>query len=711
MNILMTGFTGYLGSSIDRHLSGNPGIRISAIKQLFYTKTPLINTSRVNGLRKHGRGDVNVIKMLLEIFRSKQFLYGVSLFFLLAACRLPWIGCDAGVPALWDYGYFCTDEGYYTLEGRYLYLTGRIFDPLLMGSGTLMNAPLQHFLCFLSYQCFGLNDWAHRVPVMIISISAWLGIFIALSRRTAAWLACVIVGIVACNPVSLVYERTASSDVLMGSLAVLAFLFAWRRSFWSVMASAALLALAYGAKVSCVGIIPLVFLTIIAAREQRWHRGLCFAVSFLVFLGIGHYALNALIGHIAVLERMSFGDVLKVLGRGAAVPGMPSVSYALKTMASFPRWTTSGVLGVALVLTVIIPLMALIGRLFAKVRRWDRCVALYLGMMIYIVSVDVGRGQFYVRHTLPLFYYIPILIFCVRKELPAFAKIASRQTLLFMLTACLVCEAIFWLTPLGQTDPKLLVPYFVTHHNASQVPLWGLTWRIIVPTVAALGLMVWGFQKFRKMTLKRWGLILGVSFVIAHVLSTGWPLFRFGFMEALAKEYIIPLVMLHVLLVVTGACWLLPWPGLRHWKTWYACVAVVFIASWLINPYWRSGTMQLASRKWEQRSVVKSLEQYLPDNAVVFGDRSMSLLMGSRLSAGCLFGLTGEALVTQIERIAKSNKTVFLLFDREENIELPVVLKYPSRIQCQKFATIVLPSHGNGGPMECQLVRLECVKK
>lgn len=647
----------------------------------------------------------------VKLVKSGRGVCGGWLLLILVACRLPWIHCDIGVPPLWDYGYFCTDEGGYTLEGRYLYLTGSIFDPVLMGSGTFMVATLQHFLCFLSYKCFGLNDWAHRVPVFLVSVAAWMAIYMALSRRTVAWLAALVVGVVSCNPVSLVYERTASTDILMGGLVVLAYVFALRRSLWNVVVCAVFMALAYNAKVSCVGIIPLIGMTVISSREQRWLRGLLFATSLLAFVVGSRYALNSYIGHLAAVQGVAPDEMLKILWRGYGIPSLPGLENVVRSYSSFPRWTNAGVFGVGLVLVMAIPFLALVGRLFGKAARWDRRASLYLGMIIYMAAVDVGRGGFYVRHYVPLFFFIPILIFLLRTELAVRVKSSWRRGLGFIAISLLAFEAVFWLAPLGISDPRLLVPYFCNHHNAPAANLWAITARMIIPAMAVLGLAAWGAVRWEKQHWRRWCLVAGIAFVVAHFGSTGWPLFRFGLMDAVAKENVVPLVLLHVLLISAGAIWLFPWKGLRHWKAWYTCVIATFVVSWLINPYWRMGTMELMKRKWERRNMAKSLEQLLPANAVVLGDQSAALLIGSRLDTVPFVDMPDEQMIAQIDRIERSNRVPFVVLDKIQNQQWQALVRNASRVRCTMIAKIMLPAHHNGEPIDCYLARLECIRK
>ncbi len=46
------------------------------------------------------------------------------------ALRLPWRNADPGNEPFWTYGYFVTDEGYYTSGGRLAALNGHCLDRL-----------------------------------------------------------------------------------------------------------------------------------------------------------------------------------------------------------------------------------------------------------------------------------------------------------------------------------------------------------------------------------------------------------------------------------------------------------------------------------------------------------------------------------------------------------------------------------------------------
>jgi hypothetical protein len=142
----------------------------------------------------------------------------------LAGLRLPWLEADSGNAGFWTYAYFVSDEGEYTAGGRLHYLTGSFVDALLGEPHTFTTSPLMHFTAAWGYRIMGLSYGAARLPTMIAAMVGWLAIYWMTSRRTAPWLACLLVALLSSNPLSLTYERTASSDIMCGSLIILAIL-------------------------------------------------------------------------------------------------------------------------------------------------------------------------------------------------------------------------------------------------------------------------------------------------------------------------------------------------------------------------------------------------------------------------------------------------------------------------------------------------------
>ncbi|NQU11805.1 glycosyltransferase family 39 protein, partial [bacterium] len=201
-----------------------------------------------------------------------RWLTCFALLLLLASLRLPWLAADSGNSVFWSFAYFSYDEAAYTSGGRLASLTGRFLDPDLSEPHTFGSGWGMHFLAYLGYRLDGLTLGAMRWPSLVLAIAAWLAVYRLLCRRTPPLLAGLLVALVSCNPVSLTYERTASTDVAVAALTILAFaLVTARRPVWSVGAGA-FVALACCIKANAVVLIPLVALGGWTAPRHRGRR-------------------------------------------------------------------------------------------------------------------------------------------------------------------------------------------------------------------------------------------------------------------------------------------------------------------------------------------------------------------------------------------------------------------------------------------------------
>ena len=68
--------------------------------------------------------------LLCSRTRCARLFWGFALLALWGATRWPWLSCDGGVPSLWEYGYFVTDEGYYLGGGKDKFCFGCFVDLL-----------------------------------------------------------------------------------------------------------------------------------------------------------------------------------------------------------------------------------------------------------------------------------------------------------------------------------------------------------------------------------------------------------------------------------------------------------------------------------------------------------------------------------------------------------------------------------------------------
>ncbi len=88
---------------------------------------------------------------------AARFFFLAVLLLIWGVTRWPWLSCDGGTPAFWEYGYFVTDEGYYLSGGKEKFCFGMFVDVLRGEACTFGFSPLTHLLCWLSYRVFGLE--------------------------------------------------------------------------------------------------------------------------------------------------------------------------------------------------------------------------------------------------------------------------------------------------------------------------------------------------------------------------------------------------------------------------------------------------------------------------------------------------------------------------------------------------------------------------
>ncbi len=215
---------------------------------------------------------------------------GVRLFFLvlllgiLGITRWTWIDCDGGTPSLNEYGYFATDEGYYCGGGKNQYLFGQFVNVLRASPNTYAICPALHVLTWGSFSIFGQTTWAHRVFPLLFSTLAWAALFYFLSRRTRPWIAFALCACCVLNPLLMVYERTASSDVLMASVVVMGYILARRKGFLGPFLGGCVFGLGLWVKQSIWVLVALGLSGALATHNtrHRLRRSVYFALGFLL---------------------------------------------------------------------------------------------------------------------------------------------------------------------------------------------------------------------------------------------------------------------------------------------------------------------------------------------------------------------------------------------------------------------------------------------
>lgn len=375
---------------------------------------------------------------------------GLLLFLVLCALRLPWLEADGGNYSFWAYGFFSTDEGYYTTGGRLAYLTGRFLDPELNEPVTFLFSWGMHALGYLGYCLAGLNWAAARWPTMVAAICGWLAVFVLVSRRTSTVLAGVIVLLVSCNPASLTYERVASSDVIVGALSVTAFALATSRRQWLAVAAGVVMAVALSVKLTALGLLPLLLLGAWSKSHRRRCRlvflGLALAAAFTVSLALRQACIQA------AARASGMAEVVKALSLQIFEPMQLTHRFmdCLKAVFVFPRCPISLQLGPFILWCFALPMFCV---LLAGLRTWrlpDRRTAVPIGALVYL-AICSTQASGCIRYLLPVLYLAPVLVVDARALAPRRIPDSNgRWSIMTLAIAALF--TLYWLHPRHTTQ-------------------------------------------------------------------------------------------------------------------------------------------------------------------------------------------------------------------------------------------------------------------
>ncbi|MGN0853081.1 MAG: ArnT family glycosyltransferase [Kiritimatiellia bacterium] len=391
--------------------------------------------------------------------------------------RVFWLDCDPGVPSCWEYGYNATDEGYYLCGGKEKLLWGTFVDLSRMEAFTYGFSPLTHYLCYLACRIGGLSCWTWRIPFCCINFLAWMCMFGHVQKRRNSLEAFLLCAAISSLPLMVAYERTASNDVLIGSLLAISFVLGCGRGAIRLCASAAVLGLIVLVKPSVFALLPCAVSAVLlggAASNRRidW-RGLSvfagvFAISVLLYKLVA--ALMVLPD--AANEGVSIFEVVKRTTTHYPLPSITAFHDHFRGLSSFPRVPSAQMLGFVGGLLVPVPL-AFLAREACGSRNWGKML-LYLGIPAYVGAVSV-------MNTLYTHYFIPVIML-----LPAlFAEAADaadgevaqegssfvRRTIVILVAAFAIAQTLLHYS-VFKLDPRVAQTVFSQVYNFPRQIVW-----------------------------------------------------------------------------------------------------------------------------------------------------------------------------------------------------------------------------------------------
>jgi len=655
--------------------------------------------------------DQTIVNRLFgRTFSARLFLGGLLLL-LLIATRWAWIDCDGGIPSLNEYGYFATDEGYYCGGGKMQFLRGKFISVVRASPCTYAICPSTHLMTYLAFEIFGQTTWAHRVFPMLFCTAAWMGLFYFLSRRTLPWIAFVLCAVCILNPFLMAYGRTACNDTLMGSLLLLGYILTRKKGRIASFAGGFVFGLGLWVKMSIWVLFPLGMsaAAMSAQRRMRLPRMGLFLVGFGASACLQYLLIRLMILQDAIEQDVTVSQLLSYSNTANALPNVFDWTLWTKALSSFPRCPSDGTLGLWIALFLILPSVLLLRRLAERPFHWDGRLILYATPPLYTAGILV-LPVYYSHYFIPVIMFVPIIWLEARHDLKRWTC-GRWQLATGLAAAALNALLITYYTFRVYPDQAEKLKQFVsTAYNLPQTSLWVWNGLYILGGMAVLTALVL-FARQRKPTV--W-IVVGVllsTLLVADICFSTIPLCEaYKYIKMYSgriREISLSLQVTAILLLFT--VWGMP--GFFRARTrWYLLLPALLISGTLINSVWRNAVIELTKRGHLHKQAAAELANFLPDNAVVFGERAPQVLLTlhPRTSA-----LPNNNPVPYLYAVNKKHPTfpLYALIDSEHNYHYVHYEKHKDKIRMEVLHTVKLPSFNTCLPVNTYLVRLHLLDR
>lgn len=641
---------------------------------------------------------------LKDWFVRHEKLLCMGLFFVIwSLLRLPWLTCDGGIPSVWEYGYFVTDEGYYLGGGKEKYLWNAFVDLGRIEAFTYGFSPGTHILSWLAHLCFGLSTWAWRIPFVLVNATAWLTLFKFLSRKVRPFHAFLLCVAVSCTPMIVAYERTASNDVLIGSLLVLSYVAASTKGFKELLLSAFLAASIVLVKPSVYVLLPIVLASVLSVKHFKNKL-----VDLAVFIAlsaafIGGFKLLAalMVQGDAVSQQATMWEIVKRTTTHYPLPDLTNIPMILKGWSNFPRDPSGVLLGVWAIVLTVAPILAFC-RCAASLK-WSPNLILYVLIPAYMAGISI-MNTLYTHYFIPVMMMIPILWVCMGEDFRSNAPTEEnhgfwRALLVLVVSAAIGVAVCLWAENL-RLPPAVLQKYYARIYNFSSENVWHLT----LPYVLALtgGITAFGWLFARRSNVPKVVLILVLpfaSFVCASVCLAQLPAVLFApFMRADQMKYLANMT----LCVSCGTAFILAaLTAARHMTRagiWHTVPVCCLILSVMFSPVWRDAAFELLRPGTHYHDqAARTLKRLLPADAIVIGERSNQMLMSLPIRTATTFPTNSDPIPIVKNLVKRNPKTpLFALIDSQHAYCIRHYEKNKSWCRLVPLHKFRMPSFGTG---------------
>lgn len=644
--------------------------------------------------------------------KRKSFWICLALFALIyLSLRLFWLDGDPGIAAAWEYGYNATDEGYYLGGGKEKYLWNCFVDLSRREAFTYGFSAGTHALSYLAHLAFGLSTWTWRIPFFLITCLAWLVSFVYLARRGGGWHALSLCAAISSIPLTIAYERTASNDVLIGSLTVMAYVLATGKARWRLFAAAAVTSSIALVKPSVWALIPVVAAG--ALQTVRFKRWWIDAGCFVALVVAGVFICRLFVALSVLPDAQQAGvsawEVVKQTTTHYPLPPLLDFASHFKGLSAFPRDPSYVMLGVASVLVFVLPVSLAMKNLVN--RRLNGNTLLFAAVPAYVAAVNVMNTQ-YTHYFIPALMMTPIVLDAAATEVEAVEGAAApdwRRVVPALVLTLAVCAAGVLFLSWFEIKPQIAQQHYSRIYNFPAKNVWSATAPLMAAFVGIAALMfacLRGLAAVRR-ELPAW---LVSAFFAASVVFAAVPAVQMApYVHQQSALYFAPLA----LGLVVAALLLVSLFGLgglflrTRMIDVFALAAVT--ACYLLTPNWRQAARELVRPATHYHdAAAKELARLLPEDAIVVGERSNQMLMSLPIRTATTFAANSDPIpvirsILQKEPSAK----LYALVDSQHAYNLRHYREHAKEYALRPVSVFKMPSFGNGSPADVHLCKIE----
>lgn len=625
--------------------------------------------------------------------------------------RLFWLGGDPGIPSAWEYGYNATDEGYYLGGGKEKFLWGCFVDLSRTEAFTYGFSAGTHWLSYLAHLLFGLSTWTWRIPFFVITCLGWLASFSYVARKSGSVNALLLCTAVSSMPMLVAYERTASNDVLIGSLAVMAYALAAGRARWRLFAAAFVTGLIVLVKPSVWVLIPIVLAGVLQTPKFKrwWIDALCYVIAAVACVFLCKLAVALSVLPEAHRSGVGIWEIVRRTTTHYPLPGIFDFVSHFKGLSAFPRDPSYVMLGVSAVFVFVLPVVMAMKSIVNF--RFNGNTLLFVAIPAYVAAINVMNTQ-YTHYFIPALMFLPVVISAAASEIEGDPNEGVPQvkrvlvTIGFVVALCAV--GLLFLSAFGLT-PQLAQQYYSKIYNFPSKNVWGATASVLTVYVLVVVLMLTFLRGLGHAQRHVAGWVVS-AFLAGSVVFAVMPAIQLApHLRQQTSWYFAPMA---VSLVVTSLL-LVSVFGVRgrllHGRFMAVFVFGSFVACYLLTPNWRNAAGELVGVPTHLHAeMAKELAALLPKDAVVIGERSNQMLMSLPIRTATTFAANSDPIPVIKSILAHDpSAKLYALADTQHAYNLQHYREHAKEYALRPVKVFKMPSFGSGAPADVYLCKID----